>query len=255
MSETSVQTRVGEVRWHDLMTNDVEAAKTFYGELLGWEFNVWKPGELDYPMIHVRESDHGGIVKADPDRGTPSHWIAYIHVDDVDSTILRAEQEGATIAVQPTDIPEVGRFAIIVDPQGAAISPFTSAYDSPAPQGTFMWEELYSADADGAKRFYGAVFGWTSREMDMGGGQSYTILSRADGEDVAGIWPKSDGASGPAAWHTYLATPDVDAATAKAAKLGATTYMEPMTVEGVGKFSILGDPTGAMFGLFEVAAD
>ena len=121
------------------------------------------------------------------------------------------------------------------------------------PQGTFIWEELYGADAEGAKRFYGAVFGWTSREMDMGSAVVHDPLAcRRRGRRP--IWPKSDDASGPAAWHTYLATPDVDAATAKAAKLGATTYMEPMTVEGVGRFSILGDPTGAMFGLFEVAA-
>jgi len=251
MSETSVRTRVGEVVWHDLMTTDVEAAKRFYGELLGWDFNVWKPGEFDYPMIHEGEADHGGIAPLPPERGGQSHWIAYVRPDDVDEAVRRAEEQGATILAQPDDIPEIGRYAVLADPQGAIISPFAPAYDSPAPQGTFLWEELHTPDVKAAKSFYETVFGWSSREMDMGEAGAYTILSRTDGEDVAGITRKSDDSPGPASWLAYVATDDVDSKAAKAVELGATQYLEPVTVEGVGRFAILGDPTGAMFGLFQ----
>jgi predicted enzyme related to lactoylglutathione lyase len=251
VSETTVQSRVGEVAWHDLATTDVEAAKRFYAELLGWEYNTWRSGENEYPMIHVGDADHGGVIRLAEGHPAGPHWVAYIRVDDVDATVARAEAEGGSVVAGATDIPEVGRIAVIMDPQGAVIAPFAPSSDSPAPQGTFVWEELHATEAEGAKRFYEAVFGWSSRPMDMGGGVTYTILSRADGEDVAGLWPKPEGEAGPSAWLTYLATDDVDAASAKARSLGATQFLEPTSAEGVGRFAILADPTGAMFGLFQ----
>jgi uncharacterized protein len=255
MSETTVKSTIGEVAWHDLMTTDVEAAKRFYAELLGWEYNPWKAAgsENEYPLIHVGDADHGGVINVDPGHGSGSHWVAYIRVDDVDAAVSRAEAEGGSVLVPATEIPEVGRFAVIADPQGAVISPFAPAYDSAAPQGTFVWEEVHATEAEAAKRFYETVFGWTSRPMDMGDGATYTLFSRADGEDVAGLWPKQADDPGPAAWLTYLATDDVDAAAAKAVSLGATQFLEPTTAEGVGRFAVLADPTGAMFGLFQAA--
>ena len=95
MSETSVEIRTGQVVWHDLMTTDVEAARRFYGTLLGWDFNVWKPGEFDYPMIHIGDSDHGGIGRQDPGIGVPPHWRSYVRVDDVDAAAARCEQRPA----------------------------------------------------------------------------------------------------------------------------------------------------------------
>jgi predicted enzyme related to lactoylglutathione lyase len=251
MSETSVKARVGEIAWHDLMTSDVEAAKGFYGELLGWEYNAWESGGVEYPMIHAGEADHGGIVALDPAEGAPPHWTCYVRVGDVDATILRAEQEGGTVAVPARDIPEVGRVAVVTDPQGAAIAPFAPVYDSPAPAGTFAWEELHTTDPDAAKRFYTEVFGWQSSEMDMGDLGTYGILGLGEEESVAGVLRKPDDRPGPAFWLTYLTTPDVDASTAKAIELGANQLLEPTSVEGVGRFSILTDPQGASFGLFQ----
>jgi predicted enzyme related to lactoylglutathione lyase len=252
MSETSVKARVGEITWHDLLTSDVEAARRFYGDLLGWEFNAWEgSGDVEYPMIHVGEADHGGIAAIDPARGTPPHWICYVRVGDVDATILRAEQEGGTVLVQPADIPEVGRYGVIADPQGAVIAPFAPAYDSPAPKGTFVWEELHTTDPDAAKRFYGEVFGWQSSDMDMGDLGTYGILGLSEEESVAGVFRKPDDQPGPAYWLTYLAASDVDTSTAKAIELGANQLLEPTSVEGVGRFSILVDPMGAPFGLFQ----
>jgi predicted enzyme related to lactoylglutathione lyase len=250
MSETSVAIRAGQIVWHDLMTPDVAGAQRFYGELLGWSFNVWKPGEFDYPMIRVGESDHGGIFGQDPSQGVPPHWVAYVRADDVDAATARAAAAGGSILAEARDIPEVGRFAVIADPQGAVIAPFAAGYEAPPPQGTFVWEELHTPDPAAAKQFYSEVFGWRASEMDMGDLGTYGLFGLGEEDSLAGVFQKSADEPGPAYWLTYLAVDDVDAATAKAIGLGATQLLAPMTIEGVGRWSILTDPTGASFGLY-----
>jgi uncharacterized protein len=241
---TGVQTRVGQLIWHELQTTDVERAKSFYTELLGWELETWKPGEMDYPMIKAKDQQHGGFTKAD---GRP-HWLGHVAVEDVDAAVAAARSAGGSVRGEPGGHPEVGRWATIVDSNGAEISAFTPAYEGPAPTGVFLWEELSTPDVDAAKSFYGAVFGWTTEDMDMGGGTVYTLFNKADGANAAGAMQNPDA---PAAWYPYLAVDDVDAGFAKAQKLGAKTFVEPTDVPTVGRIAVLGDPTGATFGLYK----
>jgi predicted enzyme related to lactoylglutathione lyase len=245
---TRVQTQVGQFIWHDLLTTDVERAKGFYAELLGWEVETWKPGEVDYPMIKANGAQHGGFGPLEG--GGTSHWIGHVFAEDVDEAVAAAQREGGTVRGEPGGHPEVGRWATIVDPQGAEISAFKPNYDSPAPAGVFLWEELATDDVEKAKAFYGSVFGWTAEDMDMGEGRSYTLFKKADGENAAGLMQTRE-AGGPAAWTPYLAADDVDATFAKARELGAQTFVEPMSAETVGRFAVLADPTGATFGLFK----
>jgi uncharacterized protein len=244
---TRVQTQVGQFIWHDLLTTDVEKAMGFYTELLGWEIETWKPGEVDYPMIRANGVEHGGFGSLEDD-GVP-HWIGNIVVEDVGEAVAAARREGGTVRGDPGGHPEVGSWATIVDPQGAVISAFKPNYDSPAPPGVFVWDELLAPDVEAAKSFYGAVFGWTAEPMDMGGMGVYTLFKKADGESVAGLTQKPTDAPGQAAWSPYLAVDDVDAGAARAAKLGAQTLVGPTEIESVGRFAFLADPTGATFGL------
>jgi predicted enzyme related to lactoylglutathione lyase len=250
MSAT-VKTHVGQVVWHDLMTTDVERAKSFYGELLGWEFEVWKPGELDYTTITANGQQPGGIVTLDPAAGTPSHWVGYVLVDDVDAVAERATQAGGTVQVAPTDIPEVGRYAVLADPEGAVIAAVAPAHDMPSPQGVFVWEELLTTDVEGAKAFYETVLGWTNAAWE--GEAPYTLFKSAGVQDVAGVMDKPAEDRSPPHWLTYLAVDDVDAAVEKARGLGATAYVEGVDVPDVGRIAVLGDPTGATVGLFRSA--
>jgi uncharacterized protein len=247
MGTAGVQTQVGQFIWHDLVTTDVERAQGFYTELLGWELETWKPGEVDYPMIKANGVQHGGFRQLEGDGA--SHWIGNVVVEDVEKACAAAPREGGTVRGEPGGHPEVGRWATIIDPQGAEISAFKPNYDSPAPAGVFLWDELVTSDVEAAKAFYGAVFGWMSEDMDMGEMGTYTLFKKADGESAAGLMQKRD-AGGPATWTPYLAADDVDATVAKARELGAKTYLEPMDVETVGRFAVLADPTGASFGLY-----
>jgi predicted enzyme related to lactoylglutathione lyase len=246
MVSTGVKTQVGQFIWHDLLTTDVERGKRFYTELLGWEVAPWKPGEIDYPIISSNGVMHGGFGVVED--GSPQ-WIGHAVVEDVAEAVARAERAGGTVRGEPGGHPEVGSWATIVDPQGGEISAFKPNYDSPAPSGVFVWDELVTPDAEAAKAFYGAVFGWTAEPMDMGDMGVYTIFKKGDGESVAGMMQKRDGDAGPAGWLPYLRTDDVDASAARAAELGARTLVEPMQMESAGRFAVLVDPTGATFGL------
>jgi len=116
----------GAFSWNELMTHDVAGAKAFYGELLGWEMRDEVNPEMTYTMIKAGKKDVGGLM-AIPDnvKGAPSMWGAYVTVDDVDKQIVRAEKLGGKVVLPPKDIPDVGRFAVISDPQGAMLTLIT----------------------------------------------------------------------------------------------------------------------------------
>ena len=246
---STVETAVGRFVWHDHISGDPVAASSFYSELLGWEIEIWKPGEMDYPMIKVGEEQHGGFGPAQG--GAPPHWLGHVAVDDVDEAALRAEAAGGTIVAPAFDIPEVGRMVVVADPQGAILSLFSSASADWTPTGgVFVWDELMTTDVEAAKRFYGEVVGWESRDMDMGD-FVYTLFV-AGGVDRAGCMPRPEGAEGmPPAWLTYLGADDVDATVEKAKSLGAAAViMEPTDIPTVGRLAVIVDAAGAAIGIY-----
>jgi len=113
----------GAFSWNELLTTDVAGAKAFYGELLGWTLQDINNNGTDYTMINVGDAQMGGIMGVPPQaQGMPPSWGAYVTVDDVDAMTSRVEQLGGKVSVPPTDIPGVGRFTVIQDPQGATLS-------------------------------------------------------------------------------------------------------------------------------------
>ena len=115
----------GAFSWNELATTDVEAAKAFYGELLGWQFQDIQAGDMKYTMIKTDNQELGGMMATPPEakaKGKPPTWGAYVTVDDVDAQVARVDQLGGKICVPPEDIPDVGRFSVIQDPQGATLA-------------------------------------------------------------------------------------------------------------------------------------
>jgi len=254
---TETQTAVGTFVWHDHNSRDVAKAKSFYTELLGWELEKFDGAGMDYDMIKANGGMHGGFGEAN--EGTPAHWLGHVAVEDADEAAEKIKTGGGTIYYGPADIPEVGQFVIFADPQGAVVSAFapSAPSDGPMGEGVFVWNELATSDIEAAKKFYGEVFGWSSRDMDMGGGMIYTIW-QSSGADVAGGMTLTDDMKQhgvPPNWLSYLGTDDVDASTDKARELGATIHMPATDIEGVGRFSVAQDPTGAAFALFKGAPE
>lgn len=247
---STIQTKLGHFVWHENQGTDIEAAKSFYSSLLGWEFETFKPGEVDYVMISSHGATHGGFWPAPPE-GAPSAWLGHVYVKDCDAAAEKAKALGGAILHGPMDVPDVGRFALLQDPQGAVVSAYTFAGTGAAVgEGVFVWDELSSPDVDASKRFYGEVFEWTSEDRDMGGGMIYTTFRRGEAQ-VAGLYGQSTDMAGPAEWHPYLGTDDVDASAVRAAELGATQLVPATDIPEVGRFAMLLDPNGAMFGLFK----
>jgi predicted enzyme related to lactoylglutathione lyase len=243
-----VKTLIGKFVWHDHTSNDPEEARRFYSELLGWQTEVWKPGEMDYPMIKVGDGMHGGFGKAEG--GAPPHWLGHVVIEDVDETARQAEAAGARLLFGPSDIPEVGRFAVIADPQGAVLSLYSPAGDQPPSEGVFVWDELHTTDIDAAKSFYGEILGWTARDESMGD-MTYTMFQRAGDVEAAGAMALRPGMEAPPHWLPYIATDSVDASAQKARALGATIHVEPTDIPDVGRFAVIQDPTGAAVGLWQ----
>jgi predicted enzyme related to lactoylglutathione lyase len=251
---STVETKVGHFVWHENLSSDAEAAKTFYSKLLGWEYEIYKPGEMDYAMISSGGAAHGGFWP-EPPQGAKAAWQGHVLVEDVDGAAERAKKLGGTILHGPMDMPEIGRFALIQDPYGAVVSAYAPVpSDSPVGEGVFVWDELSSPDVEGSKRFYTEVFGWTAEDQDMGGGVTYTIFGKGETQ-VAGLMKQMAQAAGqPAEWHPYMGVDDVDATAQKAVGLGATELVPGTDIPGMGRFAMLLDPNGAMFGIFSPTA-
>jgi uncharacterized protein len=116
----------GMFSWNELITTDPEGAKEFYGQLFGWKAQVWPMGENSYSIVKAGDTDAGGIMAVPSHaKGMPSTWGAYVTVDDVDATAALAEKLGGKVCIPPTEIPTIGRFTVIQDPQGAMISAIT----------------------------------------------------------------------------------------------------------------------------------
>ena len=243
---TGVQTAIGRFVWHDHSSPDAATARKFYADLFGWKYE--KFGEMDYEMIKANGQLHGGF--GSPPDNPPTMWLGHVLVKDVDETVLKAEGAGGKIVEAPMDIPDVGRMAVIADPQGAVISAFAPAGDPPVNEGTFVWDELLTTDVEGAKQFYGEIFGWTSTDMQMGGAGTYTMFKRAGDTTVGGLMQRPD-ENIPPSWTSYIGTSDVDATIARARELGGRSLTEPMDVPDQGRFAIIQDPTGAVFGIWQ----
>lgn len=113
----------GTFCWNELATKDLETAKKFYTELLGWQLQESTSAGMVYNEIVVNNEHIGGMYQMMPEQGeAPSHWMAYVAVDDVDEKARRVEELGGRVAVRPMDIPNVGRFCVVNDPTGATLS-------------------------------------------------------------------------------------------------------------------------------------
>lgn len=116
----------GAFSWNELMTTDVAAAKEFYGKLFGWELEDMQTCDMGYTMAKAEGKEVAGIMGMPPEAGEmPPMWGAYITVTDVEASAKEAEALGGKIVLAPRDIPDVGRFCVICDPQGAAFSLIT----------------------------------------------------------------------------------------------------------------------------------
>ncbi|HEY4117203.1 MAG TPA: VOC family protein [Byssovorax sp.] len=245
----------GRFVWHELVTPEPKAALGFYGELLGWtsaEMDMGPAGS--YTILKSNGVDVGGALVTPKGSNVPPSWLAYCSTDDVDAAAAKATKLGGKVMMPATDIPKVGRFAVVLDAQGAALAPFKPSEqrpetnDKPA-DGTFCWDELLTSDPKAALAFYRDVYGWTSEDKDMGPMGTYHMLKRGD-RQAAGIM-KTQMPGQPSAWLSYVAVSDVDESAKRAERLKGKVIVPGRDIPGIGRFAVLADREGAVFAVFK----
>lgn len=244
----------GRFVWHDLMTTDAGRSVPFYRALFGWEIQDVPMGEFTYRMILAGPGPIGGMVE---ETEIPnSHWMPYCSVPSVDESAKRCTDLGGSVCVPPTDIPRTGRFAVVGDPQGAYFSLYSGLPDSPGSDpdqpipGRVVWNELMTSDDGAAERFYAALFGWQPKHLAIGTLGTYRC--QMVGDKGAGAIMRNPAPGAPSWWCAYFLAPDLARSTAHAKELGATILLENTPIEGGhGSFSLVQDPTGAHFGLYQ----
>jgi uncharacterized protein len=253
----------GDFVWYELMVPDADAAASFYGAILGWNCKLSEnSGAEGYREWWMGDAPIGGLLPLREEMkagGAHPGWLGYVHVDDVDAQVEKLKAGGANIMMGPQDIPGVGRFAMILDPQGVPLYVMTdmsgessTAFAKYAPQvGHCAWNELSTTDPEAAKAFYDSQFGWIKGdEMDMGPLGKYEFLMSTGDKPygVGAVMPKM--AEMPVSmWTYYFRVPDIDAAAAAVKAGGGTVLVEPMEIPG-GEYSLnVMDPQGAVFGL------
>ena len=244
--------------WNDLATTDPEGAKTFYGPLCGWTFTDHDtPYGGIYSTAQLGSGDAAGLY-AMPDemrsQGIPPVWCSYVAVEDIDATAARAAELGGGLVDGPFDLPDVGRMAVIRDPQGAMFNlwqigrPHAGAARYDEAHGTVCWNELATTDSTAAEVFYTALFGWTAQSMPMNGHQ-YTSFKVGDAYCGGMLQITEEWGDVPPHWLIYIAVDDCDAATEQAAGLGGNVMKPPFDIPTVGRMSVVADPQGAVFAL------
>jgi uncharacterized protein len=254
----------GDFIWYELMTPDPKGAKTFYDAVVGWDIDAEAaPGPVEYRMINRSDGGNaGGVLRLTDEmasRGARPVWLGYINVDDVDETVRAIEQAGGAVLMAATDIPEVGRIAMVADPQGApfyVMKPIPPADQENKASDVFSvdqpqrvrWNELSTTDADAAVDFYTRRFGWVQEgDMDMGEYGKYRFIQH-HGVMIGAMMPKMPDMP-VSLWSYYIGVDDIDRAVAAVRDGGGQILNGPMEIPG-GEYAVNGmDPQGAAFGL------
>jgi uncharacterized protein len=248
----------GSFCWIELATSDQNAAKTFYETLFGWAANDMPMGSNDYYTIFRLEGrDAAAAYTLRPDQvaqHVPPNWMIYIAVDSVDASAGKVAELGGKVVAGPFDVMDAGRMAVISDPTGAYFCLWQPKRNKGTGiaqvHGTLCWADLATKDAQAAEKFYSGLLGW---KFEVGKNDNSGYLHIKNGEQhIGGLPPAKHLQPGvPPHWLAYFWADDVDQTAAKARELGAKFLVPPMTVEGVGRMSIISDPQGAVFAIFK----
>jgi uncharacterized protein len=250
---------------------DPEAAVRFYGGLFGWEFEDRMPADAPGSYFVARLDGQDVAAVGSQQQPGAAAWNTYIWVENADDAAVRVKDAGGSVLTEGFDVLDAGRMAVLADPAGAAFCVWQAGRHRGAQvvnaPGTWNWSDLHTSDAEGAKAFYGTVFGWEPATIDLGPGGSATMWRVPGyGDALAERYPEirtlhaqpgipegfSDAigwliaADGPPRWNVTFAAGDTDAAAGRASELGGTVVMPPADL-GPSRMAVLSDPAGATF--------
>jgi len=245
----------GKFVWADLFTNDVDAARLFYGELFGWEWRwISNDPEHSYGVFYYDGVAVAGVAHRTPPEGAPQYgrWVNYVSVVDVARAVGEVEARGGRVLLPSRTLAERGTFAILADPEGALFGMlYSSSGDPPDYQagiGEWMWAQLFSGESTVAAKFYGDLFEYRTSEPERAQ-QVVDYMLFAQGFARAGIGQLPANSSSRPTWLGYIRVADVAQTIAKAISLGGAVLLAPDPNTLDGNLAIVADPHGAIFGV------
>ncbi|MBV6697929.1 VOC family protein [Kitasatospora aureofaciens] len=253
MKQNSVTT--GAPCWVELGTSDPAAAQSFYSELFGWraETDV-RPEAGGYTQMFLGDAPAAAVTPIYAPK-QPIAWTVSFAVADNDATVAKIKAAGGSALMEPADVFDLGRFAVVADPSGAVFTLWQArafqgagVFNEP---GALGWVELLTRDAPGAAAFYPAVFGWSVTASEQ-----YTQWG-LNGADFGGMLVMDDRfpPQVPPHWLPYFSVADVDGTVARATALGADVLMPATDVPDGPRIAVLRDAQGAAFGVYLAAAE
>lgn len=245
----------GKFGWYELMTSDTKAAGQFYSDVVGWSTHEMPADDgVQYTTFNIGSVGIAGMLNI----AGHASWIGYIAVEDVDAHVENIVAAGGKLLKPATDVPGVLRFAVMSDPQDAAIVVFTPNPSMPSPErpapptpGTIGWHELYTTDLEAGFDFYNKLFGWTKlSDMDMGPMGVYRIFDQGDHKTMGDGGMMMKAPQMPASsWTFYFTVDSIRAAIQRVEAGGGKVINGPMQVPGGGWIIQGQDPQGAIFSL------
>ena len=234
--------------WADLSAPDVEAAKSFYAEVLGWTFQDTGDEYGGYAIAQVRGAAAAAI--GPQPEGAPAAWTLYLASDDADKTAAAVAEHGGTVLLPPGDVGPLGRLFIAADPTGATFGVWQAGTHLGAgitsEPGSLVWEDLRSPDPDAARAFYSDVFGYHTRALPAAGPDYHTFSLPGEDAPLGGMGGMMGADDRPAHWIIYFAVADTGSAVATAERRGGGVVAPPMDTT-YGRLAGLTDPAGAAF--------
>lgn len=242
----------GDFIWYELVTSDPQAAEAFYGAVLGWRFTQLA-GDTPYTLAAADGLPVAGIFAMPPGAEMPVAWVGYLGVADVEATVAAITAEGGKAMVPARDIPEVGRVAGLLDPQGVGfmvmrgLSEAPAAAFDPSAVGHCNWNELALPDPEAGLAFYSRHFGWEKGDaMPMGEMGDYRFIDHG-GRTIGAVMRLQP--PRPPSFLFYFGVADIDAATGAVTAGGGTVIFGPAPIPGGSQITVALDPQGAAFGL------
>ncbi|MBZ9654998.1 VOC family protein [Phyllobacterium lublinensis] len=239
--------------WYELLTSDAQAAEQFYRGVVRWDAQDAGNPDMQYTLLTVNQAPVAGLMAIPESCGADMKpaWSGIIWTDDIDAKTAQLKELGGKVLREPDDIPNIGRFAAVADPQGAPFQLFQPSGeqpDSPKPPtpGTIGWHELNSSNWENAFTFYSKLFGWTKDQaMDMGPMGTYQLFA-AGGDAIGGMMNSQDPAS-PPNWQFYFCVDNITAAEDRVKSKGGQILFGPQEVPGDAWILQCQDPQGAVF--------
>jgi hypothetical protein len=248
---------IGKFVWYEYMGNDLKAAVDFYAHVIGWTAQDAGMADFEYQVVSAGGTPVAGMMAIPADAkamGAKPGWMGYVWVENVDAALPKLMAAGGKVFKAPSDIPGVGRFAVVADPYGGAFMLFRDSDGNPPPRppggtpGLVGWHELHADDGAKAFAFYSDFFGWNKDgEFDMGPIGLYHLFNTRHGEQ-GGITTRAP-QTPMSFWLYYFNAEAIDEAVERVKARGGQIINGPHQVPGGQWIVQAHDPQGAMFAL------